>query len=96
VFPETGASSAQRSNQLGVDQDECEGSFILDALFDFDEDGNVRELSPTRDHPPPAPGANIPSQDDSAIDRRVRNEHEEGLMAGIENVRSLKVGLLQD
>lgn len=96
MFPEAGASSAQKSNQLGVDQDDREGSFILDALFDFDEDGNVRELSPARDHPLPAPGANIPSQDDSAIDRRVRNEHKEGLMAGIDNVRSLRVSLLQD
>ncbi len=89
AFPDNIASSTQRSNQLDDLPEAGEDGFFKDPGFAIDDDGNMIEDSPSRGRQRPLPG-----MDESEIDRRVREEHEEGARAGMDLVCSSYVVLV--
>ena len=83
VLPGEGGGS--RGSRLGfeaaIHEEQGEG-FFPDVDFEFDADGNIRDISAEKRTSTALPGRGR-LDSDSAASGRVRMEHDEGLMAGI-------------
>jgi hypothetical protein len=90
LLPGPLASSAQKSTRPDMHED----SFIEDAAFEFDEEGNIVEIPASRDRQLPEGGKDLTSETGSAVERRVREEHVQGAGAGIGEVNARQPFLL--
>ena len=82
--------SAQKGSQLGRDAMFEEEGFLLQPDFEFDEEGNIIELTVHKTPQVEKTGSEIRGPSESAITGRVRGELEEGLLAGQEMVSTFQ------
>ncbi|KAH0533852.1 hypothetical protein FGG08_007522 [Glutinoglossum americanum] len=80
-----GGRGSKPGFEVGIYEDQEDG-FFPEVDFEFDADGNIRNISTDKENRTStiAPGRGR-LDSDSAASGRVRMEHEEGLMAGIEH-----------
>ncbi|KAK2765035.1 hypothetical protein FQN54_008734 [Arachnomyces sp. PD_36] len=77
-------SSAQKGSQLGRGSMFEEEGFLLDADFEFDEEGNIIELDRNATPQVVRAGSEIGGLSESVVTGRVRRDLEDGLLAGRE------------
>jgi hypothetical protein len=79
-------ASAQKGTQLGRESMFEDEGFLLQPDFEFDEEGNIIELSLQKTPQAGKAEPEVGGPSESAIKGRVRGELEEGLLAGQEMV----------